>query len=59
MDFNSERTKLSIPPIKEEKSRILRDFMLIMPSEAFFFNYKYIFRLDDNIYLIKSSFEDI
>ena len=59
MLFNIERSKLSIPPIKEENSQNLRDFMLIMPSEAFFFNYKYIFRLDDNIYLIKSSSKDI
>ena len=57
--LNKERTKLAIPPIIYDNEYILRDFMLIMPSEAFFFNYKYIFRLDDNIYLIKSSLQDI
>jgi hypothetical protein len=29
--------------------------MFLVPSEAFFFNYKYIFRIDDVTYLIKST----
>ena len=53
--INTERQKLSISHIKDDYSHKVREFMFLVPSEAFFFNYKYIFRIDDVTYLIKST----
>ena len=57
--IDNERKKLNISDISQVYEKILRDFMLEIPQEAFFFYYKNIFRIADDIYLINGNYDEI
>ena len=56
--INLRRPKLSISPLSTEYQDSLLGFMFTIPSEAFFYDYKYIFRLGNDIYLIRCSYDE-
>jgi hypothetical protein len=59
-ELNSQRSKYNLSALGclDQKKSVLRSFMFLLPSEAFFFSSKYIFRLGRNKYLIKCPFDE-
>jgi hypothetical protein len=57
--IDNQRKKFNISHISHSYENILRDFMLTIPSEAVFYDYKNVFRIADDIYLIRGDYDEI